>query len=129
MILRRVIAHVKAQNWLAVAIDFVIVVLGVFIGIQVSNWNADRQNAQLSQNYLERLENDVELELALWEKAGDYFGTARRHGLAALDDYLKSADALDQRFLISLYQASQVWFVRPTRATSRRWLRCGPRAD
>lgn len=43
MILRRVIAHVKAQNWFAVAIDFVIVVLGVFIGIQVANWNAARQ--------------------------------------------------------------------------------------
>ena len=39
MILRRVAEHVKAQNWFAVAIDFVIVVVGVFIGIQVSNWN------------------------------------------------------------------------------------------
>ena len=35
MILRRVTEHVKAQNWFAVAIDFVIVVVGVFIGIQV----------------------------------------------------------------------------------------------
>lgn len=42
MILRRVIEHVKAQNWTAVALDFVIVVVGVFIGIQVSNWNDGR---------------------------------------------------------------------------------------
>jgi len=28
MILRRVIEHVKAQNWFAVALDFVIVVVG-----------------------------------------------------------------------------------------------------
>lgn len=33
MILRRVIQHVKTQNWTAVALDFVIV---VFIGVQVS---------------------------------------------------------------------------------------------
>ena len=39
MILARVIEHVKAQNWTAVALDFFIVVMGVFIGIQVSNWN------------------------------------------------------------------------------------------
>ena len=42
MILRRVIAHLRQQEWTAVAIDFVIVVVGVFIGIQVSNWNEAR---------------------------------------------------------------------------------------
>ncbi|MEZ5894978.1 MAG: hypothetical protein R3C51_01135 [Parvularculaceae bacterium] len=42
MILRRVIDHVKAQAWTAVFLDFVIVVAGVFIGIQVSNWNDER---------------------------------------------------------------------------------------
>lgn len=42
MILRRVIAHVKEQAWTAIAIDLVIVVVGVFIGIQVSNWNEER---------------------------------------------------------------------------------------
>ncbi|MEO1029359.1 MAG: hypothetical protein AAFX02_09920 [Pseudomonadota bacterium] len=32
----------KAQNWTAVGIDFVIVVVGVFIGLQVANWNTAR---------------------------------------------------------------------------------------
>jgi hypothetical protein len=40
MFLRRVTDHVRKQNWTAIAIDFCIVVLGVFLGIQVSNWNA-----------------------------------------------------------------------------------------
>ncbi len=44
MILRRITEHVKDQNWFAVGVDFVIVVIGVFIGIQVSNWNAARQD-------------------------------------------------------------------------------------
>ena len=39
MILRRVMEHVKSQNWTAVAVDFLIVVVGVFIGIQLGNWN------------------------------------------------------------------------------------------
>ena len=42
MLLRRFIQHVSDQNWFAVAIDLVIVVFGVFIGIQVSNWNNER---------------------------------------------------------------------------------------
>jgi hypothetical protein len=34
MLLRRMIEHVKAQNWFAVGLDFFIVVTGVFIGLQ-----------------------------------------------------------------------------------------------
>ncbi|MCC6788995.1 MAG: hypothetical protein IT547_14270, partial [Hyphomonadaceae bacterium] len=42
MILRRVMEHLRKQEWTAIGIDFVIVVLGVFVGIQVSNWNEGR---------------------------------------------------------------------------------------
>ena len=46
MILRRLTKHVKDQNWFAVGLDFVIVVTGVFIGLQASNWNDDRETRQ-----------------------------------------------------------------------------------
>ena len=59
MILRRVIDHVKHQNWTAVALDFVIVVVGVFIGIQVSNWNDAKNQGQRRDYYLERLQSDL----------------------------------------------------------------------
>lgn len=42
MILRRLTTNLKSQNWTAIAIDFVIVVIGVFLGIQASNWNQSR---------------------------------------------------------------------------------------
>jgi hypothetical protein len=42
MLLRRVIKHVKSQDWFAVCLDFVIVVIGVFLGIQIGNWNEER---------------------------------------------------------------------------------------
>ena len=42
MILRRLTDHIKTQNWFAVALDFAIVVLGVFVGMQVNNWNVAR---------------------------------------------------------------------------------------
>lgn len=43
MLLRRITKHVKAQNWFAVGLDFVIVVLGVFVGLQVQDWNDSRK--------------------------------------------------------------------------------------
>ncbi len=60
MLLRRVIEHVKAQNWTAVALDFLIVVVGVFIGIQVSNWNAARGERAKEYGYLLRLHEDLQ---------------------------------------------------------------------
>ncbi len=33
MLLRRVTEHVKTQNWFAVLLDFLIVVIGVFMGL------------------------------------------------------------------------------------------------
>ena len=59
MILRRVIQHVRRQEWTAIAIDFVIVVLGVFIGIQVANWNAARIERRLERDTLIRLHEDI----------------------------------------------------------------------
>jgi hypothetical protein len=58
MLLRRVIAHVRKQEWTAICIDLAIVVVGVFIGIQVANWNEERQQAQRQASYLERLRVD-----------------------------------------------------------------------
>jgi len=58
MILRRVIEHVKKQEWTAIALDFVIVVMGVFIGIQVANWNDARIERRIQTSILERLVTD-----------------------------------------------------------------------
>ena len=63
MILRRITEHVKTQNWFAVGVDFVIVVMGVFIGIQVSNWNASRADRSNEMLYLGYLAEDLQSDL------------------------------------------------------------------
>lgn len=72
MILRRVIEHVRAQDWFAVALDFLIVVLGVFIGMQVQEWNTARGERRLERAYLERLLADVELSIETTENIRDF---------------------------------------------------------
>ncbi|MEM7053147.1 MAG: DUF6090 family protein [Pseudomonadota bacterium] len=59
MLLRRVSQHVKDQNWFAVVLDFSIVVIGVFIGIQVSNWNDARNEASQEQVILASIVDDL----------------------------------------------------------------------
>jgi hypothetical protein len=63
MRLRHLMRHVRTQNWVAVGLDLVIVVVGVFIGIQVSNWNDARRDLTREQVYLARL--DAEMDVIL----------------------------------------------------------------
>lgn len=59
LLLRRITKHVEDQNWVAVGIDFCIVVIGVFVGLQVANWNEARSDRQEASEYTTRLHNDV----------------------------------------------------------------------
>jgi hypothetical protein len=60
MILRRVIVHFRQQEWTAIAIDFLIVVAGVFVGLQVNNWNEARRQSQDEMTTLVRLHDEAE---------------------------------------------------------------------
>lgn len=85
MILRSVIQHVKKQEWTAIWIDLVIVVVGVFIGIQVANWNEARLEQQRAQGFLERLSGDLEQELVSIDKRLAYVGNSIAYGEKALE--------------------------------------------
>jgi hypothetical protein len=69
MIPRRVAEHAKAQNWFAVALDFFIVVIGVFIGIEVANWNQTRQDRQEERRYYGQLLVDLRGDLESFARA------------------------------------------------------------
>jgi hypothetical protein len=84
MILRRITEHVRAQNWFAVGIDFVIVVVGVFIGIQVSNWNAARAEAARADSYLQRLYEDVSDDIVMLAERQALWARQMQLGQAAL---------------------------------------------
>lgn len=62
MLLRRITEHVKSQNWFAVGLDFLIVVVGVFIGLQAANWNAARTDAIREQEIFADLLEDLQAD-------------------------------------------------------------------
>nr|WP_298931330.1 hypothetical protein [uncultured Erythrobacter sp.] len=74
MILRRITKHVREQNWTAIAIDFVIVVTGVFLGIQLGNWNAERADARDQQALLVQVHNDLAPRLEDWRQSNEVYG-------------------------------------------------------
>ena len=64
MLLLRMTKHVRDQNWLAVGLDFVIVVAGVFIGVQLGNWNGANADKAAYEAALERYRAEIEVNLA-----------------------------------------------------------------
>lgn len=60
MLLRRLTEHVKAQNWFAVGIDFVIVVIGVYTAVAIESWVAERAQAKRTGLVIEALRQDLQ---------------------------------------------------------------------
>jgi hypothetical protein len=68
MLLRRVSKHVKDQNWFAVFIDFLIVVLGILIAFQITEWNEGQQTNKREKSILLQLEEEFTVIKSAIEK-------------------------------------------------------------
>jgi len=57
--LARISQAIKEQNWFAVVLEMVIVILGVVIGFQITAWGEDRAQRTKERAYLVQLANDL----------------------------------------------------------------------
>lgn len=78
MIHKRLGANLRAQNWFAIAIELAIVVVGVFIGTWVANWNTQRVEQAEARRMLVQLEPSIELLQQYFDSARQYYGVTRR---------------------------------------------------
>jgi len=127
MILRRVIAHFRKQEWTAIAIDFLIVVIGVFVGIQVSNWNAARELRASEKSHLAQLRDEIATNIRLLDAHEAYTREVFAAGRRALD-FLRSEDACAERcvdLVIDLFHASQFWGTPYSKARFEENVRIG----
>ncbi len=97
MILRRVIEHFRKQEWTAIFLDFLIVVVGVFIGIQVANWNAGRSDARAYAEALDRLRGEIAANLAMLDAADADFAAEAPVVQRAFDALETCSDDADTR--------------------------------
>jgi hypothetical protein len=107
MILRRLAENLKAQNWTAIAIEFVLLVLGVFLGIQVANWNEARIERELVRGHLSEIASDLRTHLSL---DAALLGSARLR-IAAVD-YIQR-EAFGTTLPTTLVLATERWEAPP----------------
>ena len=92
MILRRITQHVKDQNWFAVALDFVIVVVGILIAFQITNWGDAQTERKRETQILQQIATDL---------------------LSDLDDYSSSIDGTLTKIATATYLLEQARKTRP----------------
>lgn len=108
MIYKRAVAKLRAQDWFAISIELAIVVLGVFIGTWVADWNQQRLQKREVVGLVERLRptlKDLDAQIA---DDVVYYATTRRYALTALAGLQRDPRVTDQEFVIASYEASQV---------------------
>ena len=109
MILRRVMAHVRQQDWTAIGIDFCIVVIGVFVGIQVANWNEARADRARERMLLGELRTEIAAAIQVAEGRHAGFQQITRSGQRALAFLESGQDCGDACWpvVVDFFHASQ----------------------
>lgn len=117
MILNRIGKAIKNQDWFVVLIELLIVVVGIYIGLQVDEWQKEREARAITQSYYTRLLDDLQNARVTNDARIVYNETALEHAFAALKALEGPEQAVGQQFLIDVYQATQVWPYESYRAT------------
>jgi hypothetical protein len=109
MFLRRIVDHLKTQNWTAIGLDLAIVVIGVFIGTQVSNWNQERIERRETEELLVELKPALKSFTNFYDAARTYYATADDYADRAFAGWRGDPKVSDEQFVIAAYQASQIY--------------------
>ena len=111
MIFKRFAANLRAQNWFAIGIELGIVVLGVFIGTWVANWNEERIERRETQRLLVELKPALHVFTDFFKTARVYYATTNAYADRAFAGWRRDPRVNDEQFVIAAYQASQIYVL------------------
>lgn len=108
MILRRLATSIRKQDWFAVIIETLIVVMGVYLGIQLGNWNSSRQQQADADRYIVQVSQTLDETAEYLEGVLGLYDGLLNDGTLALDQ-LEDAELTEEErenvyFVIALVQ-------------------------
>jgi hypothetical protein len=108
--LAKLSSRLRAHDWTAAAIELMIVVLGILIALQVSNWNEARHDQARADSYYRRLQqslrNDgktMDATLAFWRQVAGYGRQAMANAERG-----ERVDDSNWKTVLAWYQAGQM---------------------
>jgi hypothetical protein len=109
MIFKRAIAKLRAQEWGAITIELMIVIVGVFVGTLVANWNQDRVSKAETRRMIAQLDPTLRQLTDYFLFARTYYATTRAYSDTAIAGWRGNPGVNDANFVIAAYQASQIF--------------------
>ena len=104
---RRAASPERHLHWSTILVDLVIVVVGVFIGMQASNWNQQRNADQQSAIFTARLKADLRGEDWTYQFLIVYNREVLANANRAVDALEGKTALSDEALLVSAYRATQ----------------------
>jgi hypothetical protein len=117
MILARLSAAIRQQNWFAVVLEFVIVILGVVIGFQITEWRAHEARVVQATNMTQNLIEDLRDEEWRIRATRNYLRDVVLAGETALAGIAGEREMSDETLVINGFRASQYFFSGMIRST------------
>lgn len=128
MLLRRIKAHIEKENWFAVFVDFLIVVAGVFIGIQVANWNETRHSAHEAEIFRTNLITDLQNDRDVYALRKKFYFEIKQ-AIIDVDKTLQNdlPDSIDSQwsFIRNVDKAGGMWPFQPSAQVYNQLLNAG----
>lgn len=118
-ILRRMHQGLRARDWGTVAVELGIVIVGVFIGIEASNWNEERRERAEERRYYAQLVGDLRVDQAMLRDALERVALhddAAEKTLAAIRTGTVPHSERGQ-FAVRIHYAGFIYLPRATRRT------------
>lgn len=106
----RLAVRLRSYDWTAAVIELVIVVVGILIALQVSNWNENRLDHAHADGYYRRLHAELLADSQNIENALRFWTTVSGYGQAAIA-YAETGQRVDGsnwKTVLAYYQASQL---------------------
>lgn len=105
MILRRMAEGIRAQNWFTVIIEVLIVVVGIFLGLQVTEWAQERQNRNQEQVYLQRVAQDLDRDYSNLKRDAEFAAFRNQEAIYLLNS--QDFSAIDPcRFIFAAFTST-----------------------
>jgi len=111
--------RLRTYDWTAAPIELVIVVAGILIALEVSNWNQNRQDLARADGYYRRIHADLSTDGKSFGTTLAYWGTVSSYGRAAIA-YGENGQLVDGsawKTVLAYYQASQTLPFVPSDAS------------
>jgi hypothetical protein len=109
-LLLRSAQRLRNQHWVAIGIELLVVIFGVFLGFQLTSWNETRQQADIERAMLIRLGEELSLLESDLAEAVERFDTtvrSTRHIIETLRVDVPPED--DAAFRVALRDAQYIW--------------------